>query len=130
MTNITKTAVPVLAAAITLACGGAVAQEDPVDSPDDPTPGEVRSPQPDPEAWQPDAEPVRPEQVEETIDEVLDPDFDPSRPRQDEIDPVDTDRIDSGPPTDNRMTNERLDSTLEAAPGVDDRSEFEEAAEE
>jgi hypothetical protein len=118
MNKVIKSSLTSLAAAVLLACGTATAQTDPLSSPD-PLPPADGLQTPREEGWQPDAEPVpRPEQVEEVIDEVLDPEFDPSEAEDDAIDPldtesVDTDRPNSGPPTDDRLAEERIDRTLE-----------------
>ena len=123
MNKVIKTSLTPLAAAILLACGNAAAQTDPVNRPDPlPPADELQTPR----EWQPDAEPVpRPEQVEEVIDEVLDPEFDPSEAEDSAIDPldtesVDTDRSNSGPPTDDRLAEERIDRTLDDPLPADD----------
>ncbi len=134
MNSIIKTSLTPLAAAVLLVCGNAVAQDDPVSRPDIPSqPEELQTPGPA-EPWQPNAEDVRarPEQVEEAIDEVLDPESDPSETEDSETDSLDTDRINSGPPTDDRLAGERIDSTIEdeGVPDDVDELENEEAAED
>jgi hypothetical protein len=119
MNKVIKPGLTSVAAAVLLACGTATAQTDPLNKPDPlPPSDEIQTPREEP--WQPNAEPVpaRPEQVEEVIDEVLDPEFDPSEAEDGASDPldaesVDTDRINSGPPTDDRLAEERVDPTLE-----------------
>ena len=71
-------------------------------------------------------------QVEEAVEEGLDPDDDSSTPEVDASDPLDTDRINSGPPADDRVIGERIDSTLQddLPPHVDDEPEQVEAAED
>jgi hypothetical protein len=126
MNSIIKDSLTPLAAAVLLACGNAAAQTDPVNQPD-PLPPADDTPAPREEPWQPDAEavPARPEQVEEVIDEVLDPEFDPSEAEDSAsapLDPesVDSDRTNSGPPTDDRLAEERVDPTLEDPLPADD----------
>jgi hypothetical protein len=137
MNNVIKPSLTSLAAAVLLACGNAAAQTDPVSRPDPlPPADELQTPRE--EGWQPDAEPVpRPEQVEEVIDEVLNPEFDPSEAEDSASDPldtesVDTDRTNSGPPTDDRLVEDRIDRTLDdpLPANDDDLLDGEETAEE
>ncbi|HEX5789251.1 MAG TPA: hypothetical protein VFY03_13795 [Woeseiaceae bacterium] len=116
----------VLAAVATVAFSDGAAQDD---SPQTPPAGQ--------ETWTPDAErvlpdaerePARPEQVEETIEEVLDPEFDPTTTPDDDADSVDTDSAASGPPTDDRLAEKRIERTLGDGPnpGIDEVPEDEE----
>lgn len=102
MDNLIKTSMSVLALAIALVSGNAVAQQ------------------------------VPPEQVEETIDEVLDPEFDPSKPQDDATESLDTDQVDPGPPTDDRIANDRIESLIQddANADIDDELADEEAVDE
>lgn len=129
MSNIINTSLSALAAASWLVCGNAVAQTEPVSDPDTHPPAE-ETPAPREERWNPDDDGVsaRPEQAEEVIDEVTDPEFDPLEAEDRPIDPLDTDRLNSGPPTDDRLAGERIDSTLDDERTSDDDAE--EAAED
>ena len=117
MNNAIKSSVSVIAAAIALACGSAMAQEDPSNpaTPPDYLPPPENTPRPpDEDPLQPglEREPVRPEQVEDAIEEALHPSSDPSTPTDDGS-TLDTDRTGNDSPTDDRTAAERIDSTLE-----------------
>ena len=117
MKNVINSSVSVIAIAISLACGGAMAQEDQINTdtpPDYLTLPENVPPPPDQNPLQPDLErePARPEQVEDSIEEVLYSSSDPSTPTDDGS-ALDTDRTGRDTPTDDRTAAERIDSTLD-----------------
>ena len=134
MNNVIKNSVSVLAAAIALAGGGAIAQENPVNPnvpPDYLPPPETVPGPPDREPLQPDLqrEPVRPEQVEEAVEEAVSPSPDPSTPTDDGSS-LDTDGTGNDSPSDDRIAEERIDSTLEEDDAVpNDTAEDPSAAE-
>ncbi len=117
MNNVIKNSVSAIAAAIALAGGSVIAQENPVNPnvpPDYLPPPETVPGPPDREPLQPDLQrdPVRPEQVEEAVEEAVSPSPDPSTPTDDGSS-LDTDVIGNDSPSDDRIAEERIDSTLE-----------------